>query len=506
MRDHRPTDSRNEPRQALSTLCNFAIRQYNTVNIVSAGIVTESDAIAWFSTFFDGCDRFVPVFDSNDSYDAIRMRSSILFDIVVIYGARAAGAPYLYQNLYGVLRQHTSDLVLRLTASESNDVSLEDLQAILILASYSASGAILLDVAIRAAVRAGLPTNLDSLDSASVDMQQSVGDLKAARIWCYLFVLDVILSLDGGKPSSLILQSPRRVKSLLNHPQRTALDIRLFAQVELNAIRSSSYTSLLDASAVPHSEHVVKGIVRGTSLDLNVWLSEWRSAVFSESSTGSERDTLNLNLQVQHAWALLTLHLRALMTLGIDNIALMSETQRNIAKAAKEEAEYHLQLVLTHTGNGLETSHATVHKRPYIDNFPYAMEFVWAKNAFCVLIALRLGILLADPLDQIRTRLSEANDFLRELDRVGVGANISYTRILTKTVQKCETTIQASLERPSLQEPTNPSDSDFESFVPKEFVFEWDFPGLHLCYVPLDWRDFFLDIETAGCSSLLYNG
>lgn len=498
-----PGNLRVHPGQTFGALSGFDIRQYGRADVVSSGTVLEDDARAWFLAFFEGCDRFVPVFDATDCYDVVRGRSSVLFDIIVIYGARTASGAYMYQNLYGILRQHTSDLVLRLSDFDNQVVTIEDIQAILIIASYSESGGILCDIAIRASVRVGLPSQLEvSLGSLAEREPTATYDpsvaLRAARAWCCTFNLDMILSLDGGKPPSIILRSPRRIKSLLKHPQCTILDIRLFAQVELNAVRSSSHTSLINAALESNAEYAIMNAIRGTMLDLDMWLSEWQDVVISESNMNSEHDTLSLNLRVQHAWAILALHLRALTALGIENIAVMTETQRKIAIAAKRAAEQHLQLVLTQNVDNLSTSSNTAWKRPYIDSFPYAMEFVWAKNAFCVLIMLRLGILLADPLDQIRARLAEANDFLHELDRVGVGMNISYTRILSKTVRKCESTIQASLEPHTLQDADNSTGDDFESFVPKQFVFEWDFPGLHLCYIPLDWRDLFQDIDGAA--------
>lgn len=431
----------------------------------------------------------------------MRERSSILFDIIIIYGARAAnGVSKEYQNLYGLLRQHTSDLVLRLSQAAIGNVSIEDIQAM--LASYSESAAVLCDVAICAAMRAGLPQQLESLLSSIAERkvneaQQEQSLFTAARVWSYIFVLDMILSLDGGKPPSIILRSsPRRIKSCLHHPRRTTLDIRLFAQVELNAIRSHSHASLVNAAAEPYAEEATSIAIRGAILDLDLWLSEWQGVVLGDSTISSEHDVVSLNLRIQHAWAVLALYLRALTASGIDNIALMTESQRHIAFDAKTAAEQHLQLLLTATKDRPGASGTTFLGRPYIANFKYAMEFVWAKNAFCVLIVLRLGILLSDSPDHLMARLSEANEIRQELDKVGIGANISYTRILTKTVQKCEKAVTATLRPEGLQNLAESSDSDFQSFIPKEFMFEWDFPGLHLCYIPLEWQDLFLDLGT----------
>lgn len=167
----------------------------------------------------------------------------------------------------------------------------------------------------------------------------------------------------------------------------------------------------------------------------------------------------------------------------------MTDSQRNIASAAKSAAEQHLHLLLTNIhmpGDAPSMS--------YVANLRYAMEFVWAKNAFCILIVLRLGILLGDPPNALMLRLSEAQTFLRELDKAGMGANISYMRILSQTVDKCERAVKASMRNDEVES----SDTDFQSFVPKEFMFEWDFPGLNLCYIPFDWQDLFLDFGTTA--------
>lgn len=117
------------------------------------------------------------------------------------------------------------------------------------------------------------------------------------------------------------------------------------------------------------------------------------------------------------------------------------------------------------------------------------MEFVWAKNTFSILLVLRLGLLLGDPPDKLLARLFEAKEYLNELSQVGMGAHATYLKIVTQTVRRCEDAIQAHLQGNADRR----DDDDFQAFIPEEFVFEWDFPGLHLCYVPMDWQDLFVD-------------
>lgn len=101
------------------------------------------------------------------------------------------------------------------------------------------------------------------------------------------------------------------------------------------------------------------------------------------------------------------------------------------------------------------------------------MEFVWAKNAFSILIVLRLSLLLGDSIDVLLARLSEAKEFLSELSEVGTGANISYLKIVSQTVQRCEHVVQARLQSGGQQDLSGLNNGEFEAFIPKEFVFEW---------------------------------
>ncbi|GAB7362897.1 hypothetical protein MBLNU230_g3199t1 [Neophaeotheca triangularis] len=481
----------------------FNVRPPLRLDLVSSGRILEIDASLSYAAFFEGCDRFVPVFDPlNDHYDSVRARSSVLFDVIVIYGARARHGVLSkqFQDLQRILRQHTSDLVHGLTRQGNQGLPKEHIQALLVLASYSDCGSVLNDLALRYALETNIPSQLDLafvqlVDRARLPPQQDSQTFNCARIWYIIYVLDAIFSLDGGKPSSISLQSPaRRVRSLLTHKKRTILDLRLFSQVELNAVRSSAHASIPCAG---HDE-AINDIVRAAVLDLDLWLSEWEGILSSEINPSPEHQVTCVNMRIQHAWAILTLHLRALTASGIANIALMTDAQRSIAHAAKSAAEQHLQLLLTIVPNA-----AGQPARPYVSNLRYAMEFVWAKNAFCVLIVLRLAILLGDSPNALMVRLTEANDFLRELDEAGVGINISYTRILAHTVKKCERALNASMQSAAAAaagsaDSIESGETDFQAFIPKEFLFEWDFPGLHLCYIPLDWQDLFLDFGSAS--------
>lgn len=81
------------------------------------------------------------------------------------------------------------------------------------------------------------------------------------------YVLDSILSSDGGKPATLILRSPpQRVRSLLDHRSRTFTDVRLFAQVELNQLRTNAQIAVASTESIDvvDRDEKIRQIVHGT--------------------------------------------------------------------------------------------------------------------------------------------------------------------------------------------------------------------------------------------------
>lgn len=79
--------------------------------------------------------------------------------------------------------------------------------------------------------------------------------------------------------------------------------------------------------------------------------------------------------------------------------------------------------------------------------------------------------------------VAEAKSLLTHLSNSGSSNNI-YFHILCLTVDKCEKALE---EDPG-------AEIDFDSYVPKEFISNWNFPGLTFCWVPFDFQDMFQDI------------
>lgn len=189
----------------------------------------------------------------------------------------------------------------------------------------------------------------------------------------------------------------------------------------------------------------------------------------------------------------------------------MSTTGRNLLLMAKSSLKYHLTSMVSEPRN-------------YLASFKYAMDFVWAKCAFSFLLLLKLHRLFPDPTDEYDQQLLiQGNQLLAELNKFGTSGGSStsrlYLQVLNSSIEKHGRALQERQERNNNNStheqmtPTAPNDvaantsasisapspfwepdnaqAELDSFIPEQFMFEWDFPGLNLFSSPVSWDDFF---------------
>jgi hypothetical protein len=453
-----------------------------------------------------------------------------------------------YRQLQSQLRDHLTTMLI-----SASTPTFEDIQAITLMAAYSENGFILIALALRFAVQLGIPGAVDQLIARCVDRSRTITHeeqewYRMSRLWHGVCNLELFFSLDGGKLPGMTRYvdgrrircfcsclnvyarrsdfshtpralrgtlggskprydqltvkstrhlSPRKIRTLINHPERTAVDVRLLSQIELNIIRAEAYTKLSDRDPIlAQDERRLQTVLDDTIVELSLWLDEWTNIVSSEPSP-HERAVALQNLQIQRQWALMTLHLKAIATSGIENIALMTDLQQISVRKAKEAAAAHLQCILQAPSTGDEVQSNT---SPYLSSFKWTLDYVWAKCAFSVLLVLKLAILLRDPVPSIMSLLRDAHRLLEELKRVTVG-HIAYFQILQTSIEKCEAALgeyvaqQSSGPESASLEAARAAEDEFQGYVPSEFVFEWDFPGLNLKHMPLGWQDLFINID-----------
>lgn len=128
----------------------------------------------------------MPIFcEKNDTLASVSSRSAFLFDVIVSIGCRAEEGfnSATYRQLQARARDHITSLLI-----ETSVPSLEDVQAITLMAAYSENGFVLIALALRFAIHLGLPGAIDELIARShgrsgvIDSQEQ--ELyRLTRIW-----------------------------------------------------------------------------------------------------------------------------------------------------------------------------------------------------------------------------------------------------------------------------------------------------------------------------------
>ncbi|PYH99268.1 C6 zinc finger domain protein [Aspergillus ellipticus CBS 707.79] len=482
----------------------FDIREEPISDFISEGLMTFDQAMSCFKTFFQGCDRYIPVFDPElDTFTSVRARSSILLNAICTIGSRVEtrSGSQIPDLLHAELKRWINVVIQNRSLN-----CLESVQALLIVACYSAERSLILSFATRMALDLGLDEAFEELIQRLTmkeiegmpDMSTAVDDeerslMRKSRTWFGLLVLDHIFHVDGGKPPGIRMTgNAHQCRILLRHRTSTVLDLRLFSQVELNVIRAK-INDTLDAKETLNRPDIAE-FVHEAKVDLDLWFDDWLRIIENALFAEQERPFLLAALRVQKCWAELILHCKALRSMGVENVAAMSPTECTILQIAKSSARKHLRLI------SLEPDF-------YLAKLKYAMDFVWAKCAFCFLLLLKLSRLLPERKEEHQELLDHGNRLLDELSRT-VGEQPT-TSTLTSTI----TTNSGSGSGSGTgtgnggggdmdmdqQPPTTPfwelfdAQADLQAFVPEQFVREWDFPGLNLFYFPTAWQDFFGD-------------
>lgn len=132
-----------------------------------------------------------------------------------------------------------------------------------------------------------------------------------------------------------------------------------------------------------------------------------------------------------------------------------------------------------------------------------------AKCAFSVLLLLKLARLLPPPSTNTSQLIKSSKLLLQHLSQIP-GSNNIYFRILSLSVEKCEKALRGDFPHVDSrgeirgQEEGFVAEMEFQSYVPREFILEWNFPGLTFCWIPFDFGELFGDlaVNANGASSL----
>ena len=461
------------------------VRPQILVDFTTEGLLGIEKAREAFDAFFRGCDRFVPVFDPvHDTFESVRSRSSILFNAICSTGCTVSDETQLPRVLAAGLKKQLNQVVLL-----QEPKCLETVQALLVIACYSADRSLILSFAARLAIDIGLSSAFDELISRRMTQERhDISHLaRCSRTWFELMVLENMLQVDAGKlPAFMPKGSTRRCRYLLQQPQTTPLDLRLLAQVELNGLRSKLHNEM----ALQHgnSQDEISMAVSNAQIDIELWYHDWETLMNASQSAASELPLLLVNLKVQRYWCEAIVSFRALRAMGSDNVQAMSPIEHQILRSAQAALKAHMSAVLE--------------DNTYLHNLRFAMDFVWAKCAFCFLLVLKLTRLLPQSQEDGLQLLADGQRLYAQMNAVGTRSGSStsrlYVHVLGMGLEKYNRALQQH-EHGAHESSTlawlwdSDANLELQSFVPDQFLFDWEFPGLNLFSSTTCWQDFFDD-------------
>ncbi|KAH7127974.1 hypothetical protein B0J13DRAFT_142879 [Dactylonectria estremocensis] len=470
-------------------------------DFITAGLLNEDQATSYSATFFDGCHRYVPIFDPrHDTISEIRSRSSLLFCIICAVGYRTTKGTESHE--WHRLDFHIKRM-LTATITTTTEPTLETVQALLVRACYAPERSLLLAIATRMSLDLCLPEAYDQLIGRLISgrgnserMESDEALMRKTRTWLHLLVLGNMLHVDAGNlPSFEFRGNVRRCRILLDSQLSTVLDLSLFSQVELNVLRADIYARLTTIGDCDDDE--MMQVITDAKIDIDVWYNDW--VRITEKFQPTEASWMRLNLQIQRYWSDCMALCRAVRISGVENVDAMSATQKHILLMAKGALMQHFLIIIEEP-------------RVYLRHLRFAMDFVWAKCAFCFLLLLKLSVLLPDdPATSGRNLVADGEILVQELRAAAGGAegqqssNTSriYLHLIQSGIQKYRRAIRIdSVNMGSngmVGEDANMTSSgrgeELEAFVPDQFIFEWDFPGLTLFSSPM--------VETGWLDELL---
>ena len=168
------------------------IPPYSFPHVVEKGLVSDTEARELYHIFFSGCHLFIPLFDpAYDTYEGLKARAPWCLDVVLAVASkiRAGNGPpsgTFYRCLDEARGIARSTLFGPVGGKEA-------VQAMLLLAAWSASGWLPAGHALRMALDLGLHHALEKLADAGAKRRSEEEErhlVVSARIWLCLYWFD----------------------------------------------------------------------------------------------------------------------------------------------------------------------------------------------------------------------------------------------------------------------------------------------------------------------------
>ncbi|KAF8519106.1 hypothetical protein BU17DRAFT_66051 [Hysterangium stoloniferum] len=394
-------------------------------DVVTKNIITEHEARELFKIFYQGCNTFLPVFDSQvDTFDALHERSPFAVDCICMVAARVqcGGGPPSE-----VFKRCLEEVQSICCATLFSPVSRQEaVQAMVVVSGWSDNGWLSGGHAVRMALELGMnkawPRLLRRIHANKMSKSQEERELViSARTWFVLYLFEHQLSYGVGRPAILRFdESIRDCRLLLKHPLSIEDDMRLVSTVELIIIREKVHNRLAQREHQIDEETFL--CLREADADFRTWFQKW-DGQFSKKH--SDAGFYRQSLQIQQFFAELFHNATALRGIsGPEDVANMPTAQRHVLVKSIRLAKA-----------GLET---TLQASAYRENLKYgeclSVHYTHATATFAASLLIRLARLMPQECD-LHAIKKDVEELANVLDQTPSGR---YARSLRYMLRRAE--------------------------------------------------------------------
>ncbi|KAF9447804.1 hypothetical protein P691DRAFT_760464 [Macrolepiota fuliginosa MF-IS2] len=371
-------------------------------DVVTKGIITESEARELFNIFYHGCSTFLPVFDKGtDTYDALHERSPFAVNCICMVAARVRDGGGPPSETY--LRCLEEVQSISCATLFSPVMRIEAIQSMILVSGWSDNGWLSGGHAVRMAMELSLhkawPELYRRMLHGKVDPVEDRELVIASRTWFCLYLFEHQLSYGTGRPA--VLKDDESIKDcryLLRHPLAIEDDMRLVSTVELMAIREEVHNTLPTEGLVLDVHY---DVLRDADLKFKNWYATWDQA-FSQKY--EDATFYRQSLQLQHVHAELFHNATALRGINSpEDVERMPMKQRELAIKSMKIAQQGLDITLNFGS--------------YRENMKYAVHYTHATATFMGSFLLRLSRLFPSDCNtaQVRTQIENLVTLMAEI-------------------------------------------------------------------------------------------
>ncbi|KAG7530394.1 hypothetical protein FFLO_05057 [Filobasidium floriforme] len=398
------------------------------VDVVDAGLVEETDARELHHLFFQGCNIFIPIFDSHsDTWESLKRRSPLLLTTIVGIGARVrdGGGPVS-------ATQHDALTHARRLASNTlfdSTPKAETVQAMILLATYNDNGRIPASHANALAMAIGLDSHLMQLLRTGMGAGLSRDELESerhlvvgSRIILYLFQLEHQLAFGTGRPALFRKDlGIGRCRELLSHPLSLPSDARLVSTVEMMSLRAPLHVLLTNSPDQALDQETISKL-REANAGFERWLRHW-DAVFTETFPQEQQsDFYRESLVAQREYASLFTNSQLLREIrSASDVKRMPNDKRELALRAMENAQNCIRIALR--------------GKSYGRAFKFAVHYTHVCVAFAASFLIRIARLFPSQLD-LRQTAKDVEELAVLLSQVPAGRYARSIRLILRRARR----------------------------------------------------------------------